>query len=164
MSTISNLNPTQTIYNFDIILRIYEQIHKGTSTLTLNLNPDSSYKWVLNTRIINICNPELFNLEGIGFLSGTCFFSSYNNNILAFDTNSGVLNLYDREFIMQLQGTQNPPPNPSNTTAGAFDTTYNTNYNISNGTNKCANNNHNNNQQSCCGGITNIINLNNRND
>lgn len=165
--------PSPIIYNFNIIVRIFELIHQGTATLTLVLKPNSSYDWILRTQVPNMHNPNLFDLSGIGFLISNSFNSAYKGNVLNFNLATGVLNLYDVQTTLQLQGTQvpqpqpQPQPNPVNPTNGGYDTTYNTynNFNGCGGSNsgpcsKCG-------STSCCGGgsgVTNIINLNNRND
>jgi hypothetical protein len=165
--TLNCTHPTPTptpipiTYEFTVNIRVSEAIFQGTSTLTLTPNPNMSYSWnlVTNVKKVIVNPPNLSGLNGIGFMSGNNFFSAYKENVLSFDTSSGVLNLFDKNYILQIQGTlTNPAPEP-NPNTGMYDTTYNTNYNISNGSgcNKCGN-------PSCCGGITNIINLNNRND
>lgn len=145
-----------TVYEFSINVRIFEIFHKGTAKLTLTSNPNGSCSYELLTSIVGLCHPNIFDIKGVGFLNTFSFNSSYKSYILNFDIVNGVLNFSDVQQNIQLQGVQtNPQPQPQ---PGQLDTNYNT-YNNFNGS-SC----------SKCGGygagcgVTNIINLNNRND
>ena len=162
-----------TTYNFTIKSIVNVFIGKGDATLTLTPNEDGTETYNFHAVItpvssnvpnglIGLPNP-IFDLNGLGLLNSETFFSSQNGFILNYNLATGILDLYNLDQTIQIQGLSTPdtPATPV-IASNAFDTTYNTNYNISG-------NNNSSRKYGCscgsaCGGVTNIINLNNRND
>ncbi len=161
---------TNSIYNFNVIARIFEVIHKGTSVLTLTQNPNGSYNYQLKTQIDGLNCPNIFDVKGVGFLSNQIFTSSYKGYILNYYMTKGVLDLSDIQQTFQLQGTTNPIPetnsnsNQSNQSGALMtDTNYSTYNNVYGGSKCCVCGGSSTGGSGGCG-VTNIINLNNRND
>ncbi len=148
-------------YNFTTIARLIEQIYQGTAILKLTPNPNGSYYYELKTSFTGVHCPNVFDIKGVGFLSGKYFSSSYKGYILNFDMTTGILNASDLQQTFQIQGTTTPQPEPEPTPnpSSMTDTNYNTYNNFTGSCCKCG-------KQGSSGtcGVTNIINLNNRND
>lgn len=159
-----------TIYNFTIKSRVGDIIGSGDGKLTLIANSDGSESFQFHAVITPITIPDfpslpnpIFDLNGIGFLNSETFFSSQNGWILSYNLSTDILDLYNQIQTIQIQGVGSHV-NPVVPT-GLTDNVYNTYYNVGNESKSkiacaCGGNG----SGGACGGITNIINLNNRND